>query len=73
VPPVPLSVAVVPTQILAVGPASIAGSGFTVILTVSLFWHPLASVPVTVYTEVVPGVTVGLVQDEQDKPAPDHT
>lgn len=50
-------------------PALIAGNGFTIMPTVSVFVQPLVALPVTVYIVVVPGVAVGLMQVVQDKPA----
>ena len=52
--------AVDPVQIVALDPASAAGNGFTVTVTVLEFTQPLLFVSVTVYVVVEVGLAVGL-------------
>jgi hypothetical protein len=51
-PPVAVKIVVDPEQIDTSGPALIIGSGFTVTITWSVFTHPKADVPETVYVLV---------------------
>ena len=46
--PEPLSVTPVPAHNVCACPAETTGKVFTVTVTCAVFWHPLASVPVTV-------------------------
>jgi len=55
-PPLAASVVDVPLQIATFEPPLIDGVGFTVTVTLALFTHPFASVPVTVKVVVSPGL-----------------
>ena len=68
-PPVVVSVAEVPAQILTPAPVLIDGNGLIVTVTLDVSLHPDAFVPVTVYVVVIVGMAVTLAPVDADKPA----
>ena len=60
-PPLPVSVVPLPKQTEASAPALTMGSGLAVIVAVSEFVQPFASVPIRVYVEDIVGTTEILV------------
>ena len=52
------------------GSTPIIGNGFTVIVTPEVLVHPLPSVPVTIYEEVVEGFALTDAPVESSNPAP---
>jgi hypothetical protein len=69
-PPVALNTVEDPVQMATLEPPLIVGNGLTLTITVAVFTHPLASVPVTVYVIVEAGLAVTEVPVVADSDVP---